>query len=91
MTTHRWTAAALCASVLLLARHAAADDEIVVRAKRSDALQVDRGALHIDLAPVRQALAASLENALAAAGNPAPAPVDRVASATPAAQDSLLK
>ena len=88
MTTHRWMAAALCACALLLARHATAD-EMVVRAKRSEALRVDRDALHIDVAAARQALAASLETALAAARKPAP--VDRVASATPVTQGSLLK
>ncbi|HET8696500.1 MAG TPA: hypothetical protein VFO94_03390, partial [Gammaproteobacteria bacterium] len=71
--------------------HAAADDEMVVRAKRSDALQVDRDALRIDVAPARRSLAASLDTAIAAAREPAPARVDRLASATPAAQDSLLK
>src|SRR5262249_21515697 len=78
MTTHRWMRAALFAG-LLLARHATADDEIVVYGKRSDAvLVVDRGAVRVDVERERRALSTSLERALA--GDPKPR-AERVASA----------
>ena len=79
MTAHRWIPAALCASLLVLARHAAADDEIVVYGKRSDAmLELDRAATRVDVERERRALGVSLERALATDPKPR---ADRVAAA----------
>jgi hypothetical protein len=68
MTTHRWIAAAVCASLLIVSQYAAAEvDEIVVYGKRADAvLELDRAAARVDVARERRALGSSLERTLAA-------------------------
>jgi len=67
MTAHGWISAALCASLLMVSRGAAADDEIVVHGKRSDAvLELDRAAARVDVERARRALSVSLARALAA-------------------------
>src|SRR5262245_5354148 len=80
MIAHRWILAALCASLLMVARHAAAEtDEVVVYGKRSEAMPVvDEAAARVDVDRERRALGVSLERALAADPKPK---AERVATA----------